>query len=82
MLRYKPSKTLVPMTSDDDFQWELDPTIIAWDGGNGTSSAWHLIDGELHYFMLPNVRVLVTGYGMNNKYYQNSGLMPQQNHLL
>ena len=67
MLRYKPNKTLVPMTSDDDFQWELDPTIIAWDGGNGTSSAWHLVDGELHYFMLPNVRVPVTGYGMNQE---------------
>ncbi len=50
---------------DTDFQWELDETIIAWDGGNGTSSAWHLVDDRLEYFMLPNVRVPVTGYGMN-----------------
>ena len=69
MIRYKPNKTLVPLTPADanasDFQWELDPTIIAWDGGNGTSSAWRLIEGELQYFMLPNVRVPVTGYSMN-----------------
>jgi hypothetical protein len=67
MLRYKHNKTLAHITQDENFQWELDPTIIAWDGGNGTSSAWHLVDGELHYFMLPNVRVLVTGYGMNKE---------------
>ena len=70
MIRYKPNKTLVPLTSDEfndiDFQWELDPTIITWDGGNGTSSAWQMVDGELRYFMLPNVRVPVTGYSMNN----------------
>ena len=69
MIRYKPNKSLLPIAPTDmnerDFQWELDPTIIAWDGGNGTSSAWHLLDGELQYFMLPNVRVPVTGYGMN-----------------
>ena len=69
MIRYKPNKTLLPITpadiDDTDFQWELDPTVITWDGGNGTSSAWHLVDGELHYFMLPNVRVPVTGYGLN-----------------
>ena len=70
MIRYKPNKTLVPLTSEEfndlDFQWELDPAIITWDGGNGTSSAWQMVDGELHYFMLPNVRVPVTGYSMNN----------------
>jgi hypothetical protein len=70
MIRYKPNKTIIPLTPTDfdpvDFQWELDPTIIAWDGGNGTSSAWHLVDGQLQYFMLPNVRVPVTGYSMNN----------------
>ena len=69
MIRYKPNKTLLPIAPTDinekDFQWELDPTVVAWDGGNGTSSAWHLVDGELHYFMLPNVRVPVTGYGLN-----------------
>ena len=68
MIRYKPNKTLIPLSPADanvkDFQWELDPTIITWDGGNGTSSAWHLVDGDLHYFMLPNVRVPVTGYSM------------------
>jgi hypothetical protein len=71
MIRYKPLKTLLPLTPHDagqaDFQWELDPTIIAWDGGNGTSSAWRLVDGELQYFMLPNVRVPVTGYSMNTE---------------
>ena len=70
MIRYKPNKTLIPQTPDGtsatDFEWELDATIITWDGGNGTSSAWHLVDGTLHYFMLPNVRVPVTGYAMNN----------------
>jgi hypothetical protein len=70
MMRYKPNKILVPITPADyqnvDFRWELDPTIITWDGGNGTSSAWHLVDGELQYFMLPNVRVPVTGYSMNS----------------
>lgn len=69
MIRYKPNKVLLPITPADfetvDFQWELDPTIITWDGGNGTSSAWHLLNGELQYFMLPNVRVPVTGYSMN-----------------
>lgn len=69
MIRYKPNKTLlpsIPVDADDiDFTWELDPTIITWDGGNGTSSAWHLVDDRLHYFMLPNVRVPVTGYSMN-----------------
>ena len=69
MIRYKPNKTLVPMSPDyidsGDFQWELDDTVIAWDGGNGTSSAWRLVNGELQYFMLPNVRVPVTGYSMN-----------------
>jgi hypothetical protein len=69
MIRYKPNKTLIPQVPNGaeaaDFQWELDPTIITWDGGNGTSSAWHLVDGALNYFMLPNVRVPVTGYAMN-----------------
>ncbi len=69
-MRYKPNKVLVPITPADyqtvDFRWELDPTIISWDGGNGTSSAWRLVDGELQYFMLPNVRVPVTGYSMNS----------------
>ena len=69
MIRYKPNKTLLPLAPADfniqGFQWELDPTVISWDGGNGTSSAWHLVDGELRYFMLPNVRVPVTGYSMN-----------------
>lgn len=69
MIRYKPEKTLLPITpfncDESGFQWELEPTIIAWDGGNGTSSTWRLVDGQLHYFMLPNVRVPVTGYGMN-----------------
>jgi hypothetical protein len=64
MIRYKPNKTLLPVTPSDA-NWELDETIITWDGGNGTSSAWHLVDGALHYFMLPNVRVPVTGYSMN-----------------
>jgi len=71
MIRYKPNKTLLPLAptdiNDKDFQWELDPTIITWDGGNGTSSAWHLVDGHLNYFMLPNVRVPVTGYSMNTE---------------
>jgi len=71
MIRYKPNKTLAPLTvvenSTTPFQWELDPSIITWDGGNGTSSAWHLVEGELHYFMLPNVRVAVTGYAMNTE---------------
>jgi len=70
MLRYKPNKVLAPLTpeayQDTDFQWELDESIIAWDGGNGTSSAWRLVNGDLQYFMLPNVRVPVTGYSMNN----------------
>jgi len=69
MIRYKPNKVLLPTTPADyqnlDFMWELDPTIITWDGGNGTSSAWRLVEGELQYFMLPNVRVPVTGYSMN-----------------
>jgi len=69
MIRYKPNKVLVSQTPADlqntEFEWELDPTIIAWDGGNGTSSAWRLVNGELQYFMLPNVRVPVTGYSMN-----------------
>ena len=69
MIRYKPNKTLLPIApidiNEQDFQWELDETIIAWDGGNGTSSAWHLVDDRLEYFMLPNVRAQVTGYGMN-----------------
>jgi len=69
MMRYKPNKVLVPIKPTDyqnvDFQWEIDPTIISWDGGNGTSSAWRLVDGELQYFMLPNVRVPVTGFSMN-----------------
>ncbi len=46
MIRYKPNKTLVPLTPADineaDFQWEIDLTVITWDGGNGTSSACHL----------------------------------------
>ena len=71
MIRYKPNKTLLPIAPADaeetDFQWELDETIIAWDGGNGTSSAWHLVDDRLEYFMLPNVRVPVTGYSMNRE---------------
>lgn len=71
MLRYKPNKILLPISPTDfqsvDFQWELDPTIITWDGGNGTSSAWRLVNGELQYFMLPNVRVPVTGYSMNTE---------------
>ncbi len=71
MLRYKPNKVLLPISPTDfqsvDFQWELDPTIITWDGGNGTSSAWRLVNGELQYFMLPNVRVPVTGYSMNTE---------------
>jgi hypothetical protein len=71
MIRYKPTKTLVPLTPTDlestDFHWELDPTVITWDGGNGTSSAWHLVGGELHCFLLPNVRVPVTGYAMNSE---------------
>ena len=70
MIRYKPNKTLLPSSPADldqtDFQWELDPTIITWDGGNGTSSAWRLVDGSLQYFMLPNVRVPVTGFSMNS----------------
>jgi hypothetical protein len=69
MIRYKPTKILLPTSPADfqkvDFHWELDPTIITWDGGNGTSSAWRLVDNELQYFMLPNVRVPVTGYSMN-----------------
>ena len=69
MIRYKPNKTLLPQQPADvneiDFQWELDESIIAWDGGNGTSSAWRLVDGNLEYFMLPNMRVPVTGYGLN-----------------
>ena len=69
MIRYKPNKTLLPQQPADlneiDFQWELDESIIAWDGGNGTSSAWRLVDGSLEYFMFPNVRVPVTGYGLN-----------------
>ena len=68
-MRYKPNKVLVPIKPTDyqnvDFQWEIDPNIISWDGGNGTSSAWRLVDGELQYFMLPNVRVPVTGFSMN-----------------
>lgn len=71
MIRYKPNKTLVPITPTDfhdlDFQWELDETLIGWDGGNGTSSAWRLVDGELQYFSLPNVRVPVTGFGLNRE---------------
>ena len=55
MIRYKPNKTLLPQTpadaNDKNFQWELDPTIITWDGGNGTSSAWHLVDGDLNYWL-------------------------------
>lgn len=70
MIRYKPTKILVPLYpadySDTQFQWELDETVITWDGGNGTSSAWRLVSGELQYFMLPNVRVPVTGYSMNS----------------
>lgn len=69
MLRYKPTKMLLPATPADfhnrDFMWELDQSIITWDGGNGTSSAWRLVDNELQYCMLPNVRVPVTGYSMN-----------------
>lgn len=69
MLRYKPNKLLLPMTPADyhqqNFQWELDPSIITWDGGNGTSSVWRLVENELQYYMLPNVRVPVTGYSMN-----------------
>lgn len=71
MIRYKPNKTLIAMRPQEstgaNFEWELDPTIIAWDGGNGTSSAWQLSEGALNYFMLPNVRVPVTGYGMNSE---------------
>jgi hypothetical protein len=71
MIRYKPNKTLIPQAPSDyhrrDFQWELDESIIAWDGGNGTSSAWRLVNGELQYFTLPNVRVPVTGYSMNTE---------------
>jgi len=71
MIRYKPSKTLLPQQPADlnemDFQWELDDTVIAWDGGNGTSSAWRMVAGNLEYFMLPNVRVPVTGYGLNRE---------------
>jgi hypothetical protein len=69
MIRYKSSKVLAPLvvsaTGEEGFQWELDETFVGWDGGNGTSSAWRLSEGELHYFMLPNVRVIVTGYSMN-----------------
>src|SRR5258708_8689921 len=71
MMRYKPTKVLLPATLADphheQYGWLLDPTLISWDGGNGISSAWHLVDGALHYFMLPNVRVPVTGYNMNTE---------------
>lgn len=71
MQRYKANKILTPKMPHDinavDFQWELDDTVITWDGGNGTSSAWRLVDGNLEYFMLPNVRVPVTGYNLNTE---------------
>jgi hypothetical protein len=71
MLRYKPTKILLPNRLPEGENggpgWLIDSTIISWDGGNGTSSAWRLVDGELQYFMLPNVRVPVTGYSMNTE---------------
>lgn len=69
MIRYRPTKVLLPATladsQNDLFGWLLEPTVISWDGGNGLSSAWHIVDGVLYYFTLPNVRVPVTGYDMN-----------------
>jgi hypothetical protein len=41
--------------------------IFTWDGGKGTSSVWRLVAGRLHHFALPNVRVPVTGYQMNQE---------------
>jgi hypothetical protein len=69
MIRYRPNKVLAPSVpqalESSQIAWQLDPTIISWDGGNGTSSAWRMLDGELHYFTLPNVRVPVTGVNFN-----------------
>lgn len=71
MLRYKPSKILVPealnVLDREEIRWQLPDTFISWDGGNGNQSAWRLVGGELQYFSLPNVRVPVTGYSLNTE---------------
>ena len=58
---HKPILTELPVQPSDskdiDFAWELDPTVIAVDGGNGKISAWRLVDGKLQHMMLPNARV-------------------------
>ncbi len=71
MLRYKPNKVLVPQALEvyeqGEIGWQLPDTFISWDGGNGNQSAWRLVNGELQYFSLPNVRVPVTGYSLNTE---------------
>jgi len=71
MQRFKSSTIVAPISRDigegnKPVEWLLDETVISWDGGNGVSSAWQLVSGDLKWASLPNVRVEVTGYKFNS----------------
>lgn len=51
-----------PLDADQpEFQWELGPNVIGFDGGNGKMLSYRLVDGKLQRAFIPNARRQVTG---------------------